>query len=296
MNLTIKELTVNKILLYDFSNILYSTYFNMLKEQQLITNEDKNDYWRYLIIKDLVEIKKKFNPKEFILAIDSKSNWRKDYFKYYKARRVFAKEKSPIDWDNFYKVSNSIIEDIKLHYPCKTIQVEKAEADDVIATIALKLKDNNEIIVATRDKDFKQLLIYPNIKIFDLSTREMLTEDDPYLFRLIHLLKGDSGDDVPNLLSDDNVFVNSDKRQKRITQKVISEYLELGCKKFVIKHGVVDNYNRNCKLILLDLDNIPVDIQEETMYQYHNNNNDATFESLLELVRKYNMYGLLEDI
>ena len=291
---------MDKVLIFDLSNILYSSFFVMNNDKRLLLEEDKKDYWRYLILSDILNIKKRYNPKEIILAIDSKNTWRKDVFKYYKARRVFRKQKSPIDWDDFHKTADDILEGLSENFPCKTIKVKKAEADDIIATLALNLKQDKQVIIATKDKDFKQLLIHDdftnNIIIYDLYSREEMICDDPVMFRMLHILKGDSGDDVPNILSDDNVFVTDGKRQKRITQKVIGEMLELGLEQFAIKHGVIDNYERNCKLIDLDLNTIPEEIQIETMEQYNNNKVNGTFETLMKYINDNNMYSLLEEI
>lgn len=287
---------MKKMLIYDLSNVMYSSFFNANSDKNLNQIDDKKDFWRFLLLSDLLEVKKKFNPDEYILAIDSKHTWRKDYFKYYKARRVFKKQKSPIDWDDFYTTADKFIDELEQYFPCRTIKVDKAEADDVIATLALNCKDDKEVIIVTKDKDFKQLLVYDNIKMYDLGDKSLVKCDDPYLFRIMHLLKGDSNDDVPNILSDNDVFVNTDKRQKRITQKVIKEMLDVGIEKFAIERDVVDNYKRNCKLILLDLENIPEDVQRDTMYQYETKEKQGNYETLIEYINKYCMYSLLEEL
>lgn len=287
---------MKKMLIYDLSNVMYSSFFNANSDKNLNQIDDKKDFWRFLLLSDLLEVKKKFNPDEYILAIDSKHTWRKDYFKYYKARRVFKKQKSPIDWDDFYTTADKFIDELEQYFPCRTIKVDKAEADDVIATLALNCKDDKEVIIVTKDKDFKQLLVYDNIKMYDLGDKSLAKCDDPYLFRIMHLLKGDSNDDVPNILSDNDVFVNTDKRQKRITQKVIKEMLDVGIEKFAIERDVVDNYKRNCKLILLDLENIPEDVQRDTMYQYETKEKQGNYETLIEYINKYCMYSLLEEL
>lgn len=287
---------MNKILIYDLSNTLYSCYFVMSKKQELMLEEDKVDYWRYLVLSEILDIKKRYNPKEIILAIDSKNTWRKSYFQYYKARRVFRKQKSPIDWDNFYKVADDIIDGLTNNFPCKTIKVSKAEADDIIAVLAINLNENNKVVIATKDKDFKQLLKYDNVSVFDLNTREEMDCDDPMMFRMLHILKGDDGDDVPNLLSDDNVFVSDGKRQKRITKNVIADMIDNGLEQFAIKHGVINNYERNCKLIDLDLNTIPVEIQNETIKQYREVPVKGNYETLMDYIRDNNMYSLLEEI
>lgn len=289
---------MNTILIVDLSNILYSSYFGSIndsKGHKIQFVNDKDEYCRYLMLSELLTLKKKFNPKETVLAIDGKNVWRKEDFKYYKARRVFNKQKLPIDWDHFYKISEIIVDELISNYPCKYVKVDRAEADDVIATLTINLKDENKIVIATKDKDMKQLLVYNNVSIYDLLTREMLICDDPVLFRNLHILKGDSGDDIPNLLSDDNVFVCDNKRQKRITQKVINEAIELGIKEYAIKHKLLDNYERNKKLVILDCDNIPEKIQIEIMYQYNTNKMKGDYESLIGYITKNHIYALLEE-
>lgn len=287
---------MKKILIIDFSNMLYASFFIAYKEKDLVTISDKKDYWRYLLLKMILNIRNRYRPDELILAVDSKNTWRKDYFKYYKARRVLRKSKDDIDWDDFHTTSDMFIEELKSSLACKIIKIEKAEADDVIATLALNLKYDHNVIIATRDKDFQQLLIYDNISIHDFMSDTLMTCPDVNLELHLHLLKGDSSDDIPNLLSDDNVFVNSSKRQKSITKGIIQEVIDYGIEKFAIKNNLVSNYERNVKLIKLSLDTIPEYIQDETMYQYYNIKNEANFETLMEYIRAKSMYSLLEEI
>lgn len=283
-------------LIIDLSNILYSTFFNSQKERELQYINDKNDYWRYLLLSDLLDLKKRIQPKEIIIAVDSKNTWRKEYFPYYKARRVFRKQKSPIDWDEFYKLSDKLIDELRNNFPCKFIKVDRAEADDIMAVLAINLKDHNNVVIATKDKDMKQLLTYNNIKIFDLGNKEFIVCDDPILFRTMHILKGDDGDDVPNLLSDDNVFVCDNKRQKRITQKVINEMLNVGVEQYAKNLNLLSNFERNYYLVILDLNTIPTDIQTETIYQYKINKICGNFETLMSYINNHQMYSLLEEI
>lgn len=284
------------VMLYDISNYLYASYFVAQNDPNQRTTEDKNAYWKYLLMSMILGVKNKYKPKEVVLCVDSKNTWRKDEFKYYKARRVLKKEKDTTDWDSFYKTADSFLSEIEKYFPFKVIKVDKAEADDIIAVLVEHLV-GKQIIIVSRDKDFCQLLRYDNVKIHNPIDGEIVAcEMNPGSFLSLHLLKGDSGDDVPNLLSDDNVFVNSDKRQKRITQKLIEEVLESGIEKFVIKNQLIDNYERNRKLITLSSEFIPEEIVIDTKYKYDTTKSKGDFETMLAYLTKNNMPSLIDQL
>lgn len=283
-------------MLYDISNYLYSSFFVAQNDPNQRTTEDKNAYWKYLLMSMILGVKNKYRPKEVILCVDSKNTWRKDEFKYYKARRVLKKEKDTTDWDSFYKTADSFLSEIEKYFPFKVIKVDKAEADDIIAVLVEHLV-GKKIIIVSRDKDFCQLLRYDNVKIHNPIDGEIVAcEMNPGSFLSLHLLKGDSGDDVPNLLSDDNVFVNSDKRQKRITQKLIEEVLENGIEKFAIKNQLIENYERNRKLITLSSEFIPEEIVIDTKYKYDTTKSKGDFETMLAYLTKNNMPSLIDQL
>lgn len=292
------ELNMEKVLVYDVSNYLYASYFVSENDPNLRTREEKKAFWKFILVSMILNVRNKYDkPKEVVLAIDSKNTWRKDYFKYYKARRVLKKEKDDTDWDYFYTTADSFIEEIKKHFPFKVVKVDKTEADDIIAVLSDKLAVDKEVIIVSRDKDFYQLLRNDNIKIYNpITNQEIVKEENPIEFLTLHILKGDANDDVPNIFSDDNVFVNSDKRQKAITKKITQEVLEEGLDKFVIKNGLIDNYNRNRKLIELSSEIIPEDLVTEILYKYNSEKPTGDFESMLGYISKNKMDSLLDQI
>jgi hypothetical protein len=79
-----------------------------------------------------------------------------------------------------------------------------------------------------------------------------------------HIVKGDKGDGVPNILTADDAIV-SGERQKSITAKRLQEFFENGfiaCKTEEERR----NYHRNATLV--DLAMIPKHIQEEVINTY----------------------------
>jgi hypothetical protein len=79
-------------------------------------------------------------------------------------------------------------------------------------------------------------------------------------------LNGDSGDGVPNFLSDDDTFVTEGKRQRRLTKKKIEQILSCAKPESIMTSSELAGYMRNKYLI--DFDCIPEDLKEEILGEY----------------------------
>jgi hypothetical protein len=284
----------DNIAIIDLSNLLHSTYHAQVRFDKSLKNDnDKYAMWRFLLLNSILNVKNKLQPQEIVLAVDS-SSWRKEFFKYYKARRILKrKEQTDFNYEEFFEISNGFIEEITEVFPYKVIKVERAEADDIIGVLAHLLSDK-QVTIVSRDKDFKQLLRNPNIKLYDPIDKNYKTVECAYAYLLDHILRGDSGDDVPNMLSDDNTFVDSTKRQTKITKKVLAEVNEKGLELFAIDRNVMDNYERNKKLVELSKDEIPDDVWEETIFTYNQLNPKGDYMKVMQFLRKYKIRSLTE--
>lgn len=152
---------------------------------------------------------------EVIACVDYGS-WRYDVFKHYKASRKHARSKSDgLDYDLMFKS----VKDIKLHNVFY-LKVYKAEGDDCVAVAAKYIKNKNpneKILLLSNDKDFKQLHGTYIDEQRSLKAGDELIDSD---FSLIdHILNGDVSDGIPNILSDDNHFVDR-LTSKRFTAKL----------------------------------------------------------------------------
>jgi 5'-3' exonuclease len=287
----------NNIMLIDFSGLLHSSFHssNVRFDKSLENNSQKYQMWRYILLKQILSVKEKFKPDEIVLAIDD-SSWRKKEFKYYKANRVLAREKqTDFDAEEFYQVADQFISELSQAFPYKVIKVKGAEGDDVIGVLASHLgKQNINCTIVSRDKDFKQLLKYSSVKFYDPIDKKIKEENDPIGFLLEHIAIGDSSDGIPNILSDDNTFVDSSKRQKRMTKKVKEEINDLGIEQYCIKHGIIDNYERNKKLI--DLSETPDNIAQEILYEYNTQEPKSNFMEMAAFMKRHNIKSLNDKI
>ena len=154
--------------------------------------------------------------------------WRKEVFPHYKASRKGDREKSPLDWNEIFTALNEVRDEIRENAPYKVIQVEHAEADDVIGTICHEHGQQlggDPILILSGDKDFQQLQEYANIEQYSPILKKFIKCNDPQGYLLEHILKGDRGDGVPHILSPGDVFV-SGGRQKPMSKKKLIEFLE----------------------------------------------------------------------
>tara|TARA_R100001126_G_C4860701_1_gene167176 strand:+ start:123 stop:971 length:849 start_codon:yes stop_codon:yes gene_type:complete len=275
----------NKIILIDNNQIILSSIFTAAKTAQ---SEDDYGFIRHLVLNTYRKYLSKFRRDygELVICNDSKNVWRKDFFPQYKKNRSDRQKKSKFDWGKIFNELHTIREEMKDVFPYRFVQVERAEADDIIAVIAKNFHHKEKIMIVSSDKDFQQLQRYPNVEQYSPSKKGILRCDDPYDFLLDHVVRGDSSDGVPNAISDDAVFVEG-RRQTRLTNKKIEELKEVGFQQ-------EDNFmERNQKLI--DLTMVPDYIEEETMRQMETEvSGDRS--KILNYMMKYRLRSLIDNL
>ena len=228
------------------------------------SNEVDEGMVRHMILNSIRLYRQQFTKEygEVILTYDSKHYWRREYFPNYKAGRKKSREKDNKDWDKIFGVLNKIKAEFKDNLPYKYLEVYGAEADDIIATLCKNFQDE-KIMIVSGDKDFIQLHKYPNVKQYSPILKKYVNGHDPNTYIKEHILKGDTSDGVPNVLSPDNTFVDS-IRQRPLGRKKIETWLDIHIDD--LPEEVKRNYQRNAMLI--NLDNIPDELEKEIMVEY----------------------------
>ena len=228
------------------------------------SNEVDEGMVRHMILNSIRLYRQQFQKDfgEVILTYDSKHYWRREYFPNYKASRRKGREKDNKDWDKIFGVLNKIKSEFKDNLPYKYLEVYGAEADDIIATLC-KNNQNEKIMIVSGDKDFIQLHKYPNVKQYSPILKKYVNGHNPATYIKEHILKGDTSDGVPNVLSPDNTFVDS-IRQRPLGRKKIETWLDIHIDD--LPEEVKRNYQRNDKLI--NLDNIPEELGKEIMFEF----------------------------
>ena len=228
------------------------------------------DFIRHLVLNTYRSFRKKFSSEygEIIICHDSPDCWRKKVFSNYKAQRRKKQKDSDVDWDNIFNYLHIIRKEVEDNLPYRNISAEHTEADDVIAVVAKTFCRTEKILIISSDKDFQQLQQYENIKQYSPTKKDFIDCPDPKNYLLEHVLRGDSSDGIPNILSDDDCFIEENKKQKPLTKKKLAEY-----KENLISEEDPNYRNWTRNKTLVDFNEIPLDIQEKIL----NNFNDSSY-------------------
>jgi len=237
--------------LVDFSQIFIGAYMSASK----FTSVDM-DVIRPAVLNTLRLYRTKFLNEygELILCCDDRKSWRKELFPNYKASRKKTRSAAPIDWENLYECLNQLKEELIEWFPYKVIQADKAEADDVIAVLVGLA--NERTLILSSDKDFVQLHQF-NVRQYSPIQKKFVEGDAKWSLHE-KLVKGDVGDGVPNIMYDDNVFIDEGRRQKPITKKKVDAWYDLDPDMYCDAE-MLRNYNRNKQLI--DLSEVPESVR-----------------------------------
>ena len=228
-------------------------HLNMTKSK-----EPDENMVRHMILNSVRMYRSQFTEEygEVVLAYDSKHYWRRDFFPNYKASRRKGREKSDLDWDAIFEILNKIKTEFKDNLPYKYLEVYGAEADDIIGVLVKNKKE--PIMIVSGDKDFIQLQKYSDVNQYSPILKKYVNGYNPDTYIKEHILKGDTSDGVPNVLSPDNTFVDG-LRQKPLTKKKIESWLNANIDD--LPDEVKRNYQRNETLI--SLDKIPSELETE---------------------------------
>ena len=271
----------------DVSHAFFRT-FHMNQEAVLVNNK----YIAHLLIGQFLGFAKKLGASKQnipVLCVDSKPTWRYDYYEQhkhqfpeydgmtYKGNRV----KDPtIPWDNLNEIINDVLDSLQKYSDFYVVKVDMTEADDVIAVLSKTFKKDEEIWIASSDKDFVQLQD-DRVKIYDPLKKEFKPELDVKLFKIIHNIIGDTSDNIlaikprtkeataVKMLKDLNVLLETNPSMK-------AKY----------------EFNRN----LIDLDCIPTHLSEAIIEEYKKQSFNYNVTGLMKMMMKYDLREHAENI
>ncbi len=156
------------MIIVDLSQVMIS---NLMVQLGNHTNTElEEDLLRHMILNSIRSYNQKFKNEygEMIIACDAGNNWRRQIFPYYKANRRKNREKSELNWTQIFDTLSKVREELKEFFPYRVIQIDGAEADDIIGTLVDQFGNTSEkILIMSGDKDFVQLQRYINVKQYD---------------------------------------------------------------------------------------------------------------------------------
>jgi 5'-3' exonuclease len=155
-------------------------------------------------------------------------------------------------------------QELKDNFPYKVLDVEGAEADDIIGTLVPMYAPKEKILILSSDGDFLQLQNYgKNVKQYNPAQKKFIVSENPVLELKEKIIRGDKGDGIPNVFSPSDCFVR-ELRQKPITKGVLDKLMR---ESYLDQEETIkNNFVRNATLI--DLTFIPIEIKEKIINTY----------------------------
>lgn len=267
------------IILSDFSQTIVSSVAAQAKD---LKEGDPKNMIKHIALNQLLFLRKKFGGR-LIICCDADNYWRKKEFKYYKGHRQHKKDDSFLDWDLVGETVTEMKKELAEHFPYTVMEVDGAEADDIIAVLVRYFNGNellntgliekpSPIVIGSTDGDFQQLQKYKNVKQWNNVQKKFLVCESPKEYLLNHILVGDDGDNIPNICTGDEW---SKARAEAVPTRATSFMHKARFESFT-KNGIdaclneteKRNFKRNEGLV--DLDLIPSDLCDKIVNTYKN--------------------------
>ena len=256
----------DRIFIIDGSSYLYRAYHAM---PPLTSSSGQPTGAIKGVTNMLMTLKKDSEGSPIIVVFDAKGKtFRNDVYKEYKANRP----PMPDDLREQLKPLKEIVKAIG--FPL--IEIAGVEADDVIATLVKKAKENNfKAVISSLDKDLMQLVEDPISTMMNTMTHQIFDEAKvfekfgvkPSQIRDMLALTGDTSDNIPGV----------PKVGQKTAAKWLNEFGDLSTIKSNAE-GIKGVVGENLRNSLNDLDR-----NVELVSLKYDVELDVTFDSLLEL-------------
>ena len=227
---------------------------------------------RHMILNSIRMYRKKYFREfgEIVITSDGSKNWRYEVFPQYKFKRKDARKESKIDWQEVFRITNKVFDEIRENFPYKVVVHDECEADDVIAQLVVNSQvefgHQEKVMIISSDKDFGQLQKYSNVSQYSPMLKKEIVIINPRRHLLELILRGDQSDGIPNVLSIDDCFTEG-VRQTPLREAKIDEIMkDLDDGELLYAASWYRNYLRNKKLI--DLTETPSTLKQEIINNF----------------------------
>jgi 5'-3' exonuclease len=317
------------MILIDYSGTAITQIMGALQGDNTAVIEP--DTFRHLYLYNLLEVKKKYGKRfgNIVFGVDNKQYWRKAMYPHYKCYRKKTKEDQGYDWNMIHHCMDTLKAELTEVFPYPVIDAPFAEADDVIYTMAewshlnsgkedmfgerepeqtLVIASDTDLVHCQKFPEVKQLSPYTKEQVLPVLERSVKGVKEKYKvpldhFLIDHILTGDSGDSIPNILTEDDFFAkkladpDTKVRQASVTAKIKEFYLNQ-----LEEHGEIreyrskeeeKNFKRNKRLV--DLAEIPQRVKDKVLAVYHEQTGKDR-SKLLDYFTQHRLKNLLDDI
>ncbi len=278
---------MKKILLVDGNLLLFRSFY----AAQIIVKSTPINMGIHLFFNSFFEILKKENYQYVFFAFDAiEPTWRHKEYEQYKSKR----KKAPEDLYKLKEIIFQILEIMKISFNA----INGDEADDLIATLCVRYKNNFLIDIFSEDKDLLQL-VDNNVNIImknkDKNTKDKYTKINVDNFYSIFnfypkqiidykSIAGDNSDNLPGITgigpkqtidllkkytNIENIYSNIDQLNPKQQELFIKNKEQaLLCKKLVTLNTKVNIYN-DLDDMLIKIENIKNDNVINILNKYY---------------------------
>ena len=292
--------------LVDFSQVALGACMQFQNDLKTGSDDKIVSLIRHVVLSSLLSTKKKFSQKygDLVICCDGKDYWRKQVFPFYKASRSKNREKSDMNWKLIFDTLSSLRDDLADNFPYKVIHVNTSEADDIIGVLVSYLQGNEltqvgleeepqKILILSSDQDNFQLHRFRNVSQWSPNQKKFVKPDGAHEALIEKICTGDTGDGIPNIMSDDDVFVDENKRQKPFKKARLEEFYRFGidaCKTDVERR----NFQRNQALV--SYEHIPQDLREKIITTYTTQEVKGSRQKIMQYLIKHRCKNLMDHI
>lgn len=151
-------------LIIDSANLLHRTYW-VSKSQVLTNSKGENTACVFKFLRSLFALANQFTPNEIYAVWDKKEDCGTDHYRTTLTEGSYKAGRDKSEQDLIYINETKLIPVVG-YLGIKNLFPKVLEADDIIAWLAEKLKEDELVTIVSCDKDFFQL-VKPNIQVYN---------------------------------------------------------------------------------------------------------------------------------
>ena len=250
---------MDKVLLIDGHNFLWRANVGFKSPLKVVNPNATTPSDEFIIIfnffRNLRPVIEQFSPNKCFFVLEGHPKFRYDIFPEYKANRRIVKTGAQQESkDRLYEHKDVIFSLLK-HLPITLAKAENYECDDVIATLAENMQDE-DVTILSNDSDFIQILEkgYKNVKLYNPYMKDYVSIT-PYPYLAWKCLRGDDTDNIPGfkgigdktaakLLSDPkkfDEFLDQEERRAHFNiNRSLIEFRQVPLEEIQFTEGVVN--------------------------------------------------------
>jgi len=231
------------ILIIDFMNYVHRCRVGNLEGEHVLT---------FNFFRNLRATVEQMQPTKLFFALEGYPKHRYELFSDYKANRIIKTAAKQTSKNQVITAANDI-QKLLLLLPITLVQHPNFEADDIINTLALNMKDES-VVICSADTDCIQILQngYKDCQLYNPIKKEFIEPPD-YFYVAYKTLVGDKSDHIPRIVSDKKAlmycndpilfqeFMNVEENRAKVSMnKALIQFANVPLEEMILQEGKRD--------------------------------------------------------